>query len=87
MGYGLLHHRRGLYSEAIIGLLLSVTVDRLRWTAPFWAGCLFVYIFVHAFAGTAYIKSIATLDLFSWINLSVIFALFLFAIPAYFAKD
>ena len=70
-----------------LALIATVVLDQLRWTWPFWACYLFIYIFVHSMAGSGYVKDLSKLDLFSWINMSVIVFVFLFAIPIYFASD
>ena len=70
-----------------LSLIATVVLDRHRWTWPFWACYLFIYIFVHSMAGSGYVKDLSKLDLFSWINMSLIVFLFLFAIPFYFASD
>ncbi len=70
-----------------LALIATVVLDKLRWTWPFWACYLFIYIFVHSMAGNGYVKDLSKLDLFSWINMSVIMFVFLFAIPAYFASE
>lgn len=73
--------------SSLIGLVVTVAIDRWRWSLPFWTGCLFVYIFVHSFAGHRYVIDLSELHLFSWINMSLIVFVFLFSIPAYFASN
>ena len=70
-----------------LALIATVVVDKHRWSWPFWACWMFIYIFTHAIAGSAYVTDLSKLDLFSWINMSLIVFIFLFAIPAYFASD
>lgn len=76
-----------IFGIGILGLIVTVVTDNSRWSSPFWACYLFIYIFVHSMAGSGYVKDLSKLDLFSWINMSVIVFVFLFAIPAYFASD
>ncbi len=71
---------------AIPTLIATVVIDKHRWTWSFWGCWIFIYIFVHSLAGSGYIKDLSKLDLFSWINMSVIVFVFLFAIPIYFAS-
>ena len=70
-----------------LALSATVVLDKQRWSWPFWAAYLFIYILPHAFTGSGYVKDLSKLDLFSWINMSVIVFVFLFAIPVYFAID
>lgn len=70
-----------------LALIATVVLGKLNWSWPFWACYLFIYIFVHSMAGSGYVNDLSKLDLFSWINMSVIVFVFLFAIPIYFASD
>jgi len=70
-----------------LALITTVVLDKHQWTWPFWACYLFIYIFVHSMAGSGYATDLSKLDLFSWINMSVIVFVFLFAIPIYFASN
>ena len=72
---------------AIPILIATVVVGKHHWTWPFWTCWVFIYIWNHAIAGSSYIKDLSNLDLFSWINMSLIVFVFLFAIPIYFASD
>ena len=74
----------------VLGMLAqiaTVVLDNHRWSWPFWACYLFIYIFVHSMSASGYATDLSRLDLFSWINMSVIVFVFLFVIPAYFASD
>ena len=82
----------GLTSTVILvvgtsALFATIAFDVFRWTRPFWAGYLFIYIFTHSFANSGYANDLSKLDLFSWVNMSVIVFVFLFAIPIYFANE
>lgn len=70
-----------------LALIATVVHDKHLWTWPFWACYMFIYIFVHSMYGSGYETDLSKLDLFSWINMSVIVFVFLFAIPTYFASD
>ena len=69
-----------------LALIVTVVLDKYRWSWPLWACYLFVYILVHSLSGS-YVRGVSKLDLFSWIHMSVIVFVFLFAIPVYFASD
>ena len=70
-----------------LALTTTVVLNKHPWTWPFWASYLFIYIFVHSMSGSGYVTDLSKLDLFSWINMSVIVFVFLFATPIYFASD
>ena len=70
-----------------LALVATVVLGRQNWSWPFWACYLFIYIFVHSMSGSGYVTDLSKLDLFSWINMSVIVFVFLFTIPVYFASD
>ncbi len=69
---------------ATIALIATVVIDKHRWTWPFWACWLFIYIFNHSLNASSYVKDVSKLDIFAWFNMSVIVFIFLFAIPVYF---
>ena len=70
-----------------LALTTTMVLNKHPWTWPFWACYLFIYIFMYSMAGSGYVVDLSKLDLFSWINMSVIVFVFLFAIPIYFASD
>ncbi len=70
-----------------LALTTTVVLNKHPWAWPFWACYLFIYIFIHSMSGSGYATDLSKLDLFSWINMSVIVFVFLFAIPIYFASD
>ncbi len=70
----------------MLALIATIVLDTHRWTWPFWACYLFAYIFVHSMSGSGYVNDLSKFDLFSWINMSAIVFIFLFAIPICFAR-